>query len=265
MRSFIVVGTASLILAMGVWMAVGQEGSRRRPDTPPKNLPEFFQKLGLDKKQQAKLAQIHAEHSRYIRNQLAAVELVKQRRNAALMDVLNEEQKQRLREHAPQDYLETIERDPAGPPNPRLRGFEQAIRKLVLEHYPEAIVRLEGNTISFEWNTMPFVIHTPPFVGRWWQGPRVEIGPQGAGYRERAQSGIVGEIEFHPGEYGGQQGGGAGIYNKHYYKDQFMLPRSESLDACLIVQLKYPDEAPKDFLDQFRDMMNRFDQYVPKE
>lgn len=110
---------------------------------------------------------------------------------------------------------------------------------------------------------MPFMIHTPMFAAKWWQRPGIEIGPQGAGYRNRMQSGIVGEIEFCPGEYGGQQG--AGTYNKHYYKDQFMLPRSETLDAYLNVRLKFPDDAPKEFLDQFRDMMIRFDQYVPKE
>ncbi|RLS55014.1 MAG: hypothetical protein DWH91_10310 [Planctomycetota bacterium] len=263
MRFFILLSTTGLILTMGVWMAVGQESGRRESSLSQKKLPEFFQKLGLDEKQQAKLAQIHEEHALYLRNQLAIVEQHKQLRNAALMDVLSEEQKQRLREHAPQDYLETIERDPAGPPNPRLREFEKAIRKLVLEHYPEAIIKLEGNTISVEWNTMPFMIHTRMFNAKWWQRPGVEIGPQGAGFRNRMQSGIVGEIEFCPGQYGGMAA--SQTFDKHYYKDQLMLPRSETLDAYLNVRLKFPDDAPKEFLDRFSDLMYRFDQHVPKE
>lgn len=140
MRFFILLSTSVLILAISVWMAAGQESGRRESSLSQKKLPEFFLKLGLDEKQQEKLAQIHEEHALYLRSQLAAVEQVKQRRNAALMDVLSEDQKQRLREEAPQVYLGSIERDPAAPPNPRLREFEKAIRKLVLEHYPEAII-----------------------------------------------------------------------------------------------------------------------------
>lgn len=138
-------------------------------------------------------------------------------------------------------------------PKPDLKPLLAEMRKLVQKHYPKGKVTFKDGTLHFEFNTRKYMIHEPLLTGEW-QDAHEEVGPQ--------KSGIYGDIEIRQGQYGGQ----AGVpqaFDKRYFTLLMMAPYSKKLDHHLYVHLKYPSDAPKEFLKEFVDLVNGFEKYVP--
>ena len=156
MSSRIALIVTAVLLALGVWQVVAQDSQSKNVEnqTTEERLPRFFLDLDLDKKQREKLNDIHKSQQHYIRTRVAVIEeYLRGEKSSEFEKILTPDQKKRLQELRDKDYAETVEREPALKPNPRLQPLEEAIQKIVVKHYPEAKVKLEGSTISFEWNT----------------------------------------------------------------------------------------------------------------
>ena len=138
-------------------------------------------------------------------------------------------------------------------PKPDLGPLQEEIRKLVLKHYPKGKVTLENDgSIHFEFNTRKYMIHEPLLTGEW-QDAHEEIGPQ--------KSGIYGDLEIRPGLYGGQ----AVVpqaFDKRYFTLLMLAPYSKKLNHHLYVHLKYPSDAPKEFIKEFVELVNGFEKHV---
>jgi hypothetical protein len=135
---------------------------------------------------------------------------------------------------------------------PDLGPLLTEVRKVVEKHYPKATVSLEDQTIRFEFNTRKFMIHEPLLTGEW-QDAYEDVGPQ--------KGGIVGEIEFRSGQYGGMAVVPQSS-DKRYFTLALTAPYSKKLDFHLYVRLKYPRDVPKEFLAEFERLMNGFEKHV---
>jgi hypothetical protein len=137
-------------------------------------------------------------------------------------------------------------------PKLNLKPLLMEVRKVVEKHYPKATVTLKDQTIHFEFNTRKFMIHEPLLTGEW-QEAHEEPGPQ--------KDGICGDIELREGRYKGM----AAVpqsFDKHYFTLLLTAPHSKKLDHHLYIQLKYPRDAPKDFLKEFERLVDAFEKQV---
>jgi hypothetical protein len=137
-------------------------------------------------------------------------------------------------------------------PKPDIKPLLEEVRKLVEKHYPKAKVTQKGQTIHFEFNTRKFMIHEPLLTGEW-QDAHEEAGPQ--------QNGIYGDIELRAGEYVGMAKTPQS-FDKRYFTLLLMAPYSKKLDHHLYVHLKYPRDAPRDFLKEFERLVDGFEKHV---
>jgi hypothetical protein len=96
------------------------------------------------------------------------------------------------------------------------------------------------------------MIHEPTLTCEW-QDAREEMGPQ--------KGGIYGDIELRPGEYMEMVAVPQTI-DKRYFTLWLTAESSKKLDQHLYIQLKYPRDVPKDFLKEFRLLMDRFEKHV---
>jgi hypothetical protein len=138
-------------------------------------------------------------------------------------------------------------------PKPDLRPLSEEVRKLVEKHYPNAKVTLKDDLIHFEFNARKFMIHEPLLTGEW-QDAHEEPGPQ--------KGGIYGDIELHTGPCGGM----AAVpqaFDKRYFTNLLLAPYAKKLDHHLLIHLKYPRNVPKEFLEEFRSLMDEFQKHVP--
>jgi hypothetical protein len=135
---------------------------------------------------------------------------------------------------------------------PDLKKLHTAVKKLVTKHYPKAEVTLEGGKIHFEHKARKFMVHEPTLLGEW-QDAFEELGPN--------KGGIVGDIEYQPGPYMGM----AAVpqtFDKRYYMLLLTAPSSKGLVAHLWVHLKYPRNAPAEFVKDFETLVGEFEKYV---
>jgi hypothetical protein len=138
-------------------------------------------------------------------------------------------------------------------PKPDLKPLVGEVRKVVGKQYPKAKVTLNDQIIHFEFNTRKFMIHEALLTGEW-QDAHEEPGPQ--------KGGIFGDLELRAGEYGGM----AVVpqsFDKRYFTVLLLAPYSKKLDHHLYVHLKYPRDAPKDFLKEFEVLVGGFEKQVP--
>jgi hypothetical protein len=138
-------------------------------------------------------------------------------------------------------------------PKGDFKPFFDAVKKLVERHYPKADVTVEDAGIRFTFNARKFMIHEARKDGEW-QDATEEVGPQ--------KGGICGEIEVEPGAYDGQAFLPQDV-DKHYYTEWLAAPYSKRLDRHLLVHLKHPSNAPKDFLKDFTELVEGFEKRVP--
>ena len=138
-------------------------------------------------------------------------------------------------------------------PRPDLNPLLEQVRALVVKYYPKATVNLKDQAIHFEFNTRKFLIHEPLLTGEW-QDAREETGPQ--------KGGIYGDIELRAGEYGGMAVAPQ-AFDKRYFILLLMAPYSKKLDHHLYAHLKYPGDAPKEFLKEFERLVDGFEKHVP--
>ena len=140
----------------------------------------------------------------------------------------------------------------ADAPKPDLKPLLEQVRKLVEKHYPKAKVTLKDQTIRVEFNVRKFMIHEPLLTGEW-QDAHEEPGPQ--------KGGIYADIELRAGAYGGM----AAVpqsFDKRYFTLLLTASHSKKLDQHLYIHLKYPRDVPKDFLKEFRLLMDGFEKHV---
>jgi hypothetical protein len=131
----------------------------------------------------------------------------------------------------------------------RLKPFFDSVKRLVEKHYPKAQVTSAEAEIRFTFDTRRFMIHTANRVGEW-QDAAEEIGPR--------KLGVWGEATVEAGRYEGQ----AVVpqeFDKHYFTLWLAAPYAEKLDRHLLVHLKYPRTAPKEFLKEFSDLVATFE------
>jgi hypothetical protein len=135
---------------------------------------------------------------------------------------------------------------------PDLKPLLGEVRKLVERYYPKAKVTLKDQTIHFEFNTRKFMIHEPLLTGEW-QDAVETVGPQ--------KGGIWGEIELCPGRYEGMLALPQ-TFDKRYFTQKLTFSYSEKLHHYLHIQLEYPRNTPKEFIEEFEALTNKFDSYV---
>ncbi len=139
----------------------------------------------------------------------------------------------------------------AGSENPdeRLKPFFDTVKKLVQKHYPKAQVTSAEGEIRFSFDTRRFLIHEATKDGEW-QDAVEEVGPR--------KRGICGEALVLPGRYQG-----AAVMpqelDEHYFMLWLAAPYSANLDRHLLVRLKYPRSAPKEWLKEFSDLVATFE------
>ncbi|MBV8878881.1 MAG: hypothetical protein JO332_02845 [Planctomycetaceae bacterium] len=137
----------------------------------------------------------------------------------------------------------------AAAPGKDLSPFFDAVRALVEKHYPKAAVTAKAARLTFEFNTRKYMVHEPLKTGEW-QDAHEELGPQ--------KGGVVGEIDVVPGRYEGAAVVPQGV-DKRYFVLWFAAPSSEKLGVHLLVHLKYPPNAPKEFLKDFTELVEKFE------
>jgi hypothetical protein len=52
-------------------------------------------------------------------------------------------------------------------------------------------------------------------------------------------------------------------FDKHYFTVLVTAPHSKKLDHHLYIHLKYPRDAPKDFLKEFKRLVDGFEKHLP--
>jgi hypothetical protein len=87
-------------------------------------------------------------------------------------------------------------------------------------------------------------------------------GPERVGFRSGKKSGIIGDIEWTSGSYRGMAAAPQS-FDEKYFTRLFMAPETQQHDAYLHVNLKYPSDAPEDFLKDFQSLINDFEKHVP--
>jgi hypothetical protein len=136
--------------------------------------------------------------------------------------------------------------------SPDLAPLVKAVKKLVEKHYPQGKVSLNDQTIHFEFNTRKFFVHEQRLTGEW-QDAFEDTGPQ--------KGGIYGDLELRAGEYDGM----AAVpqsFDKRYFTLLLLAPYSKKLNRHLYVHLKYPHNAPAEFLSEFAELVNHFDDHL---
>ena len=135
---------------------------------------------------------------------------------------------------------------------PELKPLLAAVKKLVTAHYPKAEVTLTDDRIHFEYNARKFMIHEQTLLGVW-QDAFEELGPN--------KGGIVGDLKYEPGPYMGM----AVVpqtFDKRYYLYLLTAPNSKKLDAHLWTIIKYPRNAPAEFVRDFEQLVNEWEKHV---
>ena len=134
----------------------------------------------------------------------------------------------------------------------RLKRFYSELRTLFLRHYPQVTSDLLGEKIHFEHNTRVFIVHEPRKTGEW-QDPWEARGPK--------PGGILCEIKLRDGKYEGAAGVPQ-MFDKRYFKLLLMAPYSPKHNTHLYIHLSYPGNVSGDFLKQFTELVNSYDNYM---
>ena len=140
-------------------------------------------------------------------------------------------------------------KSPEFPESPDLAPLVEKVRALVVKYYPKAVVKLAEEKIHISFNTRKFMVHHPLLDGSFQDAVEM-MGPQ--------KGGILAELELRPGMYGGM----AAVpqtFNYHYFKLELLAPYSRKLDSHLYVHLYFPQDATKEFVREFCELMNGFD------
>ena len=135
---------------------------------------------------------------------------------------------------------------------PELNSLLAEVKKLVTEHYPKAEVTLADGKIHFEYNARKFMIHKRTNLGGW-QDAFEDLGPN--------EGGIVGDLKYVAGAYRGM----AAVpqtFDKLYYLHLLTAPNSKKLDAHLRTHLRYPKDAPPEFVKEFIQLVNEWEKHV---
>jgi hypothetical protein len=137
--------------------------------------------------------------------------------------------------------------------DPRLGRIYKDIRRLLRQHYPDAVSHRLKNKIHFEFNTRLFIIHVPTKMGDW-QDPWEERGPR--------KGGILGKVEIVDGKYMGA----AMVpqsFDYRYFSIMLMAPYSIKNDCHLTVHLSIPRlETKPDFIEEFTELVNDFENRI---
>ena len=140
-----------------------------------------------------------------------------------------------------------------GPPQ-WFGSFNSHVRRLVRRHYPQATSHVLGNKIHFEYDTRLFIVHEPLKNGRW-QDPWEQRGPK--------KDGILGQIEFRRGRYGGAALAPQ-VFEKPYFRILLLAPYSEECDCHLYTHLTYPTTTDPKFLQEFQTTVDNFEKFLPR-
>ncbi len=130
-------------------------------------------------------------------------------------------------------------------------AFYSSLRSVFAKHYPAASFSTKDNTVTFDHATRLFMIHAPLKNGEW-QDATEQRGPK--------KGGVYCEIVPQSGSYRG-----AAVvpqtFDERYFTVLLLAPYSKRLDRHLHVRLSYPGDASKEFLREFTETINRFNDY----
>lgn len=115
------------------------------------------------------------------------------------------------------------------------------LTSLVHEGYPKAKVVRTGNKLRIEYKVRPFIT----------VGNKTEMAPDFGG--------LACDIELKPGRYSGRTRLPQQYNEYNFYSVILMAPYSKALNAHLYTKLLYPSDTPQQFQDQFKDLMNEYD------
>ena len=115
-------------------------------------------------------------------------------------------------------------------------------------YYAQATSHLPANKIHFEYHTRVFVVHES-FKNGPWQDPREQRGAK--------KHGILGEIEFRRGRYGGAALAPQ-VFEKPYFRILLLAPYSEECDCHSYTHLACPPTTDPKFLREFQTRVQSF-------
>lgn len=134
---------------------------------------------------------------------------------------------------------------------PDASKFFNQVETLVKKFYPQATIHQDQQKMSFSYETMEFMIHLPWKTGEW-QKASPMVGPKRHG-------GIVGSVEVNQGVWNGA----AGVpqsFDRSYFTALLMAPYSPQCDCHVVAHLDYPDTVNQDFLKEWQELINSFNQ-----
>jgi hypothetical protein len=141
---------------------------------------------------------------------------------------------------------------------PVLNRFSMVVGELVKKYYPSAYFELKGNNIYFSHNTRSFFIHFGTKNGEWQDASKV-IGPN--------KGGVFGEIEV---EDGPPMPRAAVVFKEEeavgsdwfYFTNYYFSPYSQKYDCHLSATLRCNKGSFKEFVKEFSELINRFEEYL---
>ena len=154
---------------------------------------------------------------------------------------------------------------------PQLNPLAEKLKPLVLEHYPNATVEMQDNTIKFSANTRTFHVHHQSRFGGWSEKARQVIGPRDpSGTRKnRRPGGIVGKVSLSRGRYSGQHFQASEMAPPHelvekkpYYSWLLWTQFSSSLGHTIHAELKYARDMSPEFRQQLKTVISKFDEVL---
>jgi hypothetical protein len=133
-----------------------------------------------------------------------------------------------------------------------LKNFYESLYVMVNRYYPKASFHMLNNEIHFEYKTRIFIIHGQSHNGEW-GNPYEERGPN--------KEGVLCDIQLLPHKYQGEAVAPQ-VFDKRYYKSYLMAPYSQKYNCHLYVWLHYPKGVSENFLKEFTDLVNKFEDFL---
>ncbi len=143
---------------------------------------------------------------------------------------------------------------------PTLDRFNAAAKELVLRYYPNAAFTQTDSTLKFEFDAMDFCVHSSTLTGDWQEARKIR-GP-------RNRNGIYAEMFLIGGRPQPSQAClmatdfGLTQFDRFYFCTGVLDPYSEKNDCHLSVSVMYPKEIPEQFLKEFKNLVEHFEDFL---
>jgi hypothetical protein len=128
--------------------------------------------------------------------------------------------------------------------------IRKKLSKLVLEFYPKAKVTTDEGVLHFEYRLKR--------EDGFYSSQRQLFAPESGG--------ILGDVYVEKGEYDGDDKAHLNVEVVNgFHSSLVMAPYSKRQDAHLMAKLVFPSDAPEEFKEKFKTIVNKYNQGEPKD